>query len=249
MPPLARLSSLYDGGDFTLLSLPEVTRDPLRFRDRLRYSERLKEARSLVHRDEGDALVAASGTMAGHPVVTIILDFSFMGGSMGQAVGEGIVTAAQAAVAERAALLAIPASGGARMQEGILSLMQLPRTVHAIMSVKEAGLPYIVVFSNPTTGGVSASFAMLGDVALAEPAAVVGFAGPRVIQETIRESLPQGFQRSEFLFEHGMIDAVIPRDRQRAHISGLLDLLLRPRPGMETSPLESEVRDLIEITP
>ena len=187
--------------------------DPLRFRDRKRYAERLKEAQPSS--DGSDALIVAHGTIGGLPAVVAAFDFAFMGGSMGVAVGEALLAAARLAVLQEAALIVVPASGGARMQEGILSLMQMPRTTIAVEMVKEAGLPYIVVLTDPTTGGVSASFAMLGDITFAEPGAVIGFAGARVIEETIREKLPEGFQRSEYLLEHGMVDMVVPRKELR----------------------------------
>jgi len=216
---------LFDEGESTPVELPRSTPDPLRFRDRKRYAERLKEAQAKSGR--GDAVVVAHGTIGGVPVVAAVFDFEFLGGSMGVAVGEALLTAARLAVLQEAALLVVPASGGARMQEGILSLMQMPRTTLAVEMVKEKGLPYIVLLTDPTTGGVSASFAMLGDVTIAEPGAVVGFAGARVIEETIREKLPEGFQRAEYLLEHGMVDMVVPRRELRATLARLLDLLTR----------------------
>ena len=212
--PLKRLPHLFDEGKYELHPLPKVPADPLKFRDTERYDARLKEAQAKA---EGatDALVVASGLMGSRMTVVAALDFGFMGGSMGTAVGEGLVMAAELAVARKAPLIVFSASGGARMQEGILSLMQLTRTTIAVRKVKEAGLPYIVVLTDPTTGGVSASFAMLGDIHLAEPDAIIGFAGPRVIQDTIRQELPEGFQRSEYLLEHGMVDAVVHRHKLR----------------------------------
>jgi acetyl-CoA carboxylase carboxyl transferase subunit beta len=220
-----RLTMLLDEG-FRRLELPKTAADPLRFRDVKRYGERLKEAQTKTGRPE--ALVVAAGTMGGQPVVVAAMDFAFMGGSMGVAVGEGLLTAARSAVAERAALVVVAASGGARMQEGILSLMQMARTTVAVEMVRSAGLPYIVVLTDPTTGGVSASFAMLGDITLCEPGAVIGFAGPRVIEQTIRESLPEGFQRSEYLLEHGIVDMVVDRHALRQTLIRLLDLLRNP---------------------
>ncbi len=219
LPPLPRLALLFDGGAFVDVALPKAVQDPLKFRDRKRYSERLKEAQTKAR--GRDAAVVAEGKIGGIAAVAAVFDFEFLGGSMGIAVGEAIVTAARRAVERDAALVIVPSSGGARMQEGILSLMQMPRTTLAVEMVKERGLPYIVILADPTTGGVSASFAMLGDVTLAEPGAVVGFAGARVIEETIREKLPEGFQRAEYLLEHGMVDLVVhaegPGGDARAH--------------------------------
>jgi acetyl-CoA carboxylase carboxyl transferase subunit beta len=224
IPATRRLELLFDEARFERLTLDKVEPDPLRFRDRKRYSDRLKEAQSKT--GEQDAIVVAEGTMGGMNVVIAHFNFEFMGGSMGQAVGDGMIAAARRAVALRAPLIAVPASGGARMQEGILSLMQMPRTIIAIDEVKEAGLPYIVLLTDPTTGGVSASFAMLGDIQLAEPGAVIGFAGARVIEETIRETLPEGFQRAEYLREHGIIDLVVPRGQMRETLVRLIRLLM-----------------------
>lgn len=219
----ARLAMLFDDGKYAEHPLPKVLADPLKFKDQKRYSDRLKEAQS--KRNRQDALIVADGTIGGQPAVVAAFDFSFMGGSMGMAVGEGIVTAARLAVEKKAAFIAIPASGGARMQEGILSLMQLPRTVVAVEEVKEAGLPYIVLLADPTTGGVTASFAMLGDVHIAEQGAMIGFAGARVIESTIRETLPEGFQRAEYLLEHGMVDIVVHRKDLRDTLARVLALL------------------------
>jgi len=229
--PMKRLPYLFDDGKFELHPLPKVPTDPLKFRDTKRYDARLKEAQSKSEggkNEGGDALVVASGQMGGRTVVMALLDFGFMGGSMGTAVGEGLVMAANLAIGRKAPLIAFSASGGARMQEGILSLMQLTRTTIAVRKVKEAGLPYIVVLTDPTTGGVSASFAMLGDVHIAEPDAIIGFAGPRVIQDTIRQELPEGFQRSEYLLEHGMVDAVVHRHKLRETLIRLVTLLMDP---------------------
>ena len=233
--PEKRLKLLYDEGEFTTIELPDAALDPLRFRDRKRYTDRLKEAQAKTGRK--DALVVVHGTIGGQPLVTAAFDFAFMGGSMGIAVGEGLLAAARLAVLQEAALLVIPASGGARMQEGILSLMQMPRSVIAADLVKEARLPYITLLTDPTTGGVTASFAMLGDIAIAEPGAIIGFAGRRVIEETIRETLPEGFQRSEYLLEHGMLDMVVPRAALRDSLIRLLRLLREPRPSAEVIPL------------
>ena len=216
--PMKRLPFLFDEGKYELHPLPRVNADPLKFRDTKRYDARLKEAQAKA---EGttDALVVASGRMGSRLSVVALLDFGFMGGSMGTAV---------LAVARGAPLIVFSASGGARMQEGILSLMQLTRTTIAVRKVKQAGLPYIVVLTDPTTGGVSASFAMLGDVHIAEPDAIIGFAGPRVIQDTIRQELPEGFQRSEYLLEHGMVDAVVHRHKLRETLIRMVSLFMDP---------------------
>lgn len=219
----ARLAMLFDEGKYTEVALPKVLVDPLRFKDQKRYADRLKEAQS--KRYLSDALIVAEGSVGGRPAVIAAFDFAFMGGSMGMAVGEGLVTAARLAVEKKAALVAVPASGGARMQEGILSLMQLPRTVVAVEQVKDAGLPFIVILADPTTGGVTASFAMLGDVHIAERGAMIGFAGARVIENTIRETLPEGFQRAEYLLEHGMVDVVVHRKDLKATLARVLGLL------------------------
>jgi acetyl-CoA carboxylase carboxyl transferase subunit beta len=220
-----RLELMFDEGRYDRAELPKVEPDPLKFRDRKRYTERIKEAQSKS--GEQDAIIVASGTIHGVDVVVAAFNFDFMGGSMGMAVGEGLVKAADIAVEKNAALIAIPASGGARMQEGILSLMQMPRTVIAVDRVKEAGLPFIVLLTDPTTGGVSASFAMLGDIHVAEPGAVIGFAGQRVIEETIREKLPEGFQRAEYLLDHGIVDLVVPRKEMRDQLARLIGLLTK----------------------
>ena len=226
-----RLEVLFDEGRFEEIALSGTAADPLKFRDRKRYSDRLKETRAATGRD--DAIIVAEGTVGGQATVVAVFDFKFMGGSMGAAVGNGIVAGARRAVEKKAAYVIVPSSGGARMQEGILSLMQMPRTTIAVQMVKEAGLPYIVVLADPTTGGVSASFAMLGDVAMAEPGAIIGFAGARVIEETIREKLPEGFQRAEYLLEHGMIDMVVPRHELHGTLARVINLLMRPAPSAE----------------
>ena len=220
-----RLQLLFDDGAAQRIELPKAPVDPLRFRDQKRYADRLKDARARSNQD--DAIAVAHGTIGGIPVVAAALDFGFMGGSMGIAVGNGIVAAARLAVTQLAPLIVIPSSGGARMQEGALSLMQMPRTVAAVQEVKEAGLPYIVVLADPTTGGVTASFAMLGDVHIAETGAMIGFAGARVIEQTVRETLPEGFQRAEYLLEHGMVDIVVARRELRDTLARVLSLLLR----------------------
>ena len=242
-----RLKMLFDEGDYQTIELPETPFDPLKFRDRKRYSERLKEAQAKT--DIKEAILVAHGNMGGAPVVIAAFDFSFMGGSMGMTVGEALLAAANLAVLQAAPLITIPASGGARMQEGILSLMQMPRTVIAVEQVKEAGLPYIVLLSDPTTGGVSASFAMLGDIALAEPGAIIGFAGQRVIEETIRETLPEGFQRAEYLLEHGMVDMVVHRRELRETLIRLLRLLREKTPPAEVVPLPTAETASAEAKP
>jgi len=221
-----RMEMLLDEG-FERIELPKPITDPLKFRDTKRYTDRLKDAHA--KRPNQDAIIVAAGKMNGLPTVAAVFDFAFMGGSMGMAVGDGLLAAARVAVERKAALIAVPASGGARMQEGILSLMQMPRSTIAVSLVKEAGLPYLVLLTDPTTGGVSASFAMLGDITLAEPGAIVGFAGARVIEETIREKLPEGFQRAEYLLEHGMVDMVVPRAELKDKMARLISVLL-PQP-------------------
>ena len=238
LPAKRRLEMLFDDGAYARIELPKTIQDPLRFRDRKRYTDRLKEARDRTQ--EQDAIIVAHGTIGGTRVVVAIFNFDFQGGSMGIAVGEGFLAAAKLAVLQQAPLIAIPASGGARMQEGILSLMQLPRTVIAVQEVKEAGLPFFVVLADPTTGGVSASFAMLGDIAIAEPGAVIGFAGARVIEETIREKLPPGFQKSEYLLEHGLLDMVVHRHQLRDQLARLLKLLVEPQPSAEIVSLKGK---------
>jgi acetyl-CoA carboxylase carboxyl transferase subunit beta len=223
-----RLEALFDNKTFVKSSLSKVIADPLKFKDSKRYTDRLKEYRQKTGQD--DAIVVASGKIGGQPAVVAAFDFSFMGGSMGIAVGEGILAAAELAINTHSAFIVIPASGGARMQEGALSLMQMPRTTIAVEKVREAGLPYIVILTNPTTGGVSASFAMLGDIAISEPKAIIGFAGARVIEETIRQKLPEGFQRAEYLLDHGMIDMVVHRHKMAETVGRILGML-NPRTG------------------
>jgi acetyl-CoA carboxylase carboxyl transferase subunit beta len=225
MAPEPRLKSMFDAGEFEPLSLPQVAADPLKFRDERKYADRLREARQKTGSD--DCLMAGAGTIDGLPAVIAVQDFAFMGGSLGMAAGEAIITATRAAVERKVAFVFFVSSGGARMQEGVLSLMQLPRTTIAVQDLRQAGLPYIVVFTNPTTGGVTASYAMLGDIHIAEPGALIGFAGPRVIEQTIREKLPQGFQRAEYLEEHGMIDMVVHRHKMRETVSRLLRILMK----------------------
>ena len=221
--PTKRFEQLFDAAQYEILPTPEVKEDPLRFKDTKRYTDRLKTARTA--NGERDALVNARGRIDGHKVILGVQDFAFMGGSMGTAVGATFVAGIRAAIADKVPYIIFTASGGARMQEAILSLMQLPRTTVAIAELKEAGLPYIVVLTDPTTGGVTASYAMLGDVQIAEPGALIGFAGQRVIEQTIREKLPDGFQRAEYLLAHGMIDMVVPRAELRDRLGLLLSYL------------------------
>ena len=224
LDPADRLKLLMDDQDYTRIDVPESVADPLKFRDTKKYMDRLKDHRKRT--GEQDALVVASGAIDGLSVVVAVQNFSFMGGSMGIAVGEAFLKAAETAVEQKAPLIVFTASGGARMQESILALMQMPRTTIAVEMLRDAGLPFIVVLTNPTTGGVMASFAMLGDVHMAEPGAVVGFAGRRVIEQTIRETLPDEFQTAEFVQDKGMIDMVVHRHDLRPAISRLLRVLM-----------------------
>ncbi|MCA0199519.1 MAG: acetyl-CoA carboxylase, carboxyltransferase subunit beta [Proteobacteria bacterium] len=240
MPVRDRLRMLFDNGVWTEIELQPVTVDPLKFKDTKRYADRLKAAQAKTGLK--DAVVVGHGAMGGLGVVIAAFEFDFMGGSMGAAVGEAIVAAAELAVLQEAPLIVIPSSGGARMQEGILSLMQMARTTVAVNKVREKGLPYIVILTDPTTGGVTASFAMLGDIAVAEPGAIIGFAGARVIEQTIREKLPEGFQRSEYLMEHGMVDLVVPRHELRAQLVQLLGLLLHTNPAADVVNLPPNAR-------
>ena len=224
-----RLATLFDDGKYQTIELPNVPVDPLRFRDQKKYTDRLKAAQAKA--TFKDALAVAHGEVGGHATVVAVFDFSFMGGSMGIAVGEGIVAAAELACVQDAALIIVPASGGARMQEGILSLMQMPKATVMVRKLRQSGLPYIVLLTDPTTGGVTASYAMLGDVQIAEPGALIGFAGQRVIQETIREQLPEGFQRAEYLHEHGMVDRVV----HRHDLKGELAMMLRYMRGSKAA--------------
>ncbi|MEM6267246.1 MAG: acetyl-CoA carboxylase, carboxyltransferase subunit beta [Pseudomonadota bacterium] len=226
---MRRLELLLDPG-FELLPQPEVTEDPLKFKDSKRYLDRLKTARTKNSADDAkrDAFSVGSGTIEGKPAVVGVQDFGFMGGSMGMAVGMAFCAGAERALTRKAAYVVVTAAGGARMQEGILSLMQMPRATVMTRRLKAAGLPYIVVLTDPTTGGVTASYAMLGDVHIAEPGALIGFAGQRVIQDTIREQLPEGFQRAEYLHKHGMVDMVVHRRDLKATLAQVLDYL-QPR--------------------
>jgi acetyl-CoA carboxylase carboxyl transferase subunit beta len=218
-----RFEQLFDAAQYELLPAPEVREDPLRFKDTKRYTDRLKTARSATN--ERDALLNARGKLDGQSVIIGVQDFAFMGGSMGVAVGAAFLTGVRAAIAGKVPYILFTAAGGARMQEGILSLMQMPRTTVALAQLREAGLPYIVVLTDPTTGGVTASYAMLGDVQIAEPGALIGFAGQRVIEQTIREKLPEGFQRAEYLLEHGMIDMVVSRGELKEKLALLVSYL------------------------
>ena len=225
MPADLRMRTPFDGETFAAIVIPEPPLDPLQFKDEKKYVDRLRDARRKTGRQ--DAMQVGVGLIEGEKAVAAVQDFDFMGGSMGMALGEAMIKAAETALAEKAPLIVFTASGGARMQEGILSLMQMPRTTIAVQMLREAGLPYIVVLTHPTTGGVTASYAMLGDVQIAEPGALIGFAGPRVIEQTIREKLPEGFQRSEFLKDKGMVDIVTPRGELRAQLASLIRVLMK----------------------
>jgi acetyl-CoA carboxylase carboxyl transferase subunit beta len=243
--PEFRFKALFDEGSWTRIELPKAPIDPLKFRDRKRYSERLKEAQSKT--GQSDAIEAAHGRIGGLPAVVAVMNFDFMAGSMGCALGEGLLAAARLAVLQEAAFVVVTASGGARMQEGALSLMQMPRSTIAIEEVKEVGLPYITILTDPTTGGVTASFAMLGDIAIAEPGARIGFAGRRVIEQTIRESLPEDFQTSEYLLEHGMIDMVVHRFELHATLARILRILMPPQ-GAAADGAAAEESGLLPLT-
>nr|WP_305112729.1 acetyl-CoA carboxylase, carboxyltransferase subunit beta [Shinella lacus] len=234
MPAKARLKDLFDDGVYESLQQPKVAQDPLKFRDSKKYTDRLRDSR--IKTDLEDTILAGVGKMRGVKLVAVVHEFAFMGGSLGIAAGEAIIKAFERAIAEKCPLVMFPASGGARMQEGILSLMQLPRTTVAVEMLKEAGLPYIVVLTNPTTGGVTASYAMLGDIHLAEPGAEICFAGKRVIEQTIREKLPEGFQTSEYLLEHGMVDLVVKRHDIPDTLARLLKILMK-KPATVSSPV------------
>ncbi len=221
----ARLDSLFDDQEYERLDLPDVTVDPLKFKDLKKYPDRLKAARQQT--GEKDVVLVGQGTIEKYPAVVAVFNFAFMGGSMGRAVGESLVTAAEAAMDAKVPLIVVSASGGARMQEGILSLMQMPRTVIAISRLKEAKLPYIAILADPTTGGVSASFAMLGDISISEPGAMICFTGPRVIAQTIKEKLPPGFQKAEYLLAHGMLDMLVHRIQMKETLAKLLRHLTR----------------------
>ena len=225
MPPEVRLKSMFDDGVFEKIAMPQVAADPLKFRDERKYADRIKEARTKTGAE--DCILAGTGELDGFPVTIAVQDFAFMGGSLGMAAGEAIITAMRTAAAKKTPFIFFISSGGARMQEGVLSLMQMPRTTVAVQELRAAKLPYIVVLTHPTTGGVTASYAMLGDVQISEPAALIGFAGQRVIEQTIREKLPPGFQRAEYLQEHGMVDMVVHRHQIRETVSRMVRILMK----------------------
>ena len=227
LPIKLRFNTLFDNAKYKFLSLPKLVDDPINFKDSKKYSDRLRSYRRITQND--DAILVACGEIGGIRTIVASLDFSFMGGSMGTAVGEGIVKAAEFAIKISAPLIIVSASGGARMQEGILSLMQMARTTAAVNMLKQKGLPYISVLTDPTTGGVSASFAMLGDIHIAEKGCIIGFAGARVIEQTIRETLPEGFQRAEYLRDHGMVDIVVERKDLLEKLAKILNLLIKTK--------------------
>ena len=227
--PRDRFSGLFDGGIFVEIDVPQPVTDPLGFKDQKKYPDRMKAAQKKT--DEKEAMLIAEGDIGRTPIVAAAQDFSFLGGSMGMYVGNAIIAAAERAVELKRPLILFSAAGGARMQEGILSLMQMPRTTVAVQMLKEANLPYIVVLTHPTTGGVTASYAMLGDVQIAEPNALICFAGPRVIEQTIRETLPEGFQRAEYLLDHGMLDRVTPRTELREELITIVRMLMKKSPA------------------
>ena len=234
-----RFASFFDDGNFEPLLVPEVPLDPLKFRDERRYTDRLRDAREETGLQ--DAVALGEGTLDDLPVIAAVQDFRFMGGSLGMAAGEAVVTGMMRAVEKKSPFVIFAASGGARMQEGMLSLMQMPRTTVAVQRLRKERLPYIVVLTHPTTGGVTASYAMLGDVHVAEPGALIGFAGPRVIEQTIREQLPEGFQRSEYLLAHGMVDMVVHRHNLRSTLSRLCRLFMRQAPLSKREIVAAEV--------
>ena len=223
--PAARLAALFDNGEYHTLAISETAVDPLKFRDIKRYADRLKEHRAKT--GSADAITLAAGKLEDQPILAAVHDFAFQGGTLGIAAGEAIVSGMMEAVGRRAPFVIFTASGGARMQEGMFSLMQMARTTVAVQRLRAARVPYIVVLTNPTTGGVTASYAMLGDIQVAEPGAVVGFAGARVIEQTVRERLPEGFQRAEFLEAHGMVDMVVPRPQMRKVLARLCSILAK----------------------
>ncbi|NCV12763.1 MAG: acetyl-CoA carboxylase carboxyltransferase subunit beta, partial [Rhodobacteraceae bacterium] len=229
--PRDRFAGLFDGGIFVEIDVPQPVTDPLGFKDQKKYPDRMKAAQKKT--DEKEAMLIAEGDIGRTPIVAVAQDFSFLGGSMGMYVGNAIIAAAERAVELKRPLILFSAAGGARMQEGILSLMQMPRTTVAVQMLKEANLPYIVVLTHPTTGGVTASYAMLGDVQIAEPNALICFAGPRVIEQTIRETLPEGFQRAEYLLDHGMLDRVTPRTELREELITIVRMLMKKSPAIK----------------
>jgi acetyl-CoA carboxylase carboxyl transferase subunit beta len=242
MTASSRLKFLFDNAEYETLPLPEVPLDPLKFRDERRYTDRLKDARSKT--GLADAVLAGAGRLDGQRIVAAVQDFDFLGGSLGTAAGEAVITAMRTAVKRETPFILFAASGGARMQEGILSLMQMPRTTVAVQELRESRLPYVVVLTHPTTGGVTASYAMLGDIQIAEPGALIGFAGPRVIEQTIREQLPNGFQRAEYLYDHGMVDMVVHRHALRGTLARICHILTHRLPGREVAvsePIDGKV--------
>ena len=232
--PEMRMDYTFDDKAYEEVSIPEVAKDPLKFKDDQKYTDRLKKARAKT--GDQDAMSIGVGKIHGIEAVVLVQNFAFMGGSLGMAAGEGFIQAAEYAAGHKLPLVVFTAAGGARMQEGALSLMQMPRTTIAVQELREAGLPYIVVLCDPTTGGVTASYAMLGDIHLAEPGALICFAGPRVIEETIREKLPEGFQRAEFLEEKGMIDRVVPRAEMRETLAKILSVLMQTKSNYKPEP-------------
>jgi acetyl-CoA carboxylase carboxyl transferase subunit beta len=243
MGATARLKSLFDGETWLDVAVPEVATDPLKFRDERRYADRLKDARTKTGLN--DAMKLGLGKLEGLPVVAAVQDFDFMGGSLGMAAGEAVIKGLETAIERATPFILFASSGGARMQEGILALMQLPRTTVAVRALRAARKPYLVVLTNPTTGGVTASYAMLGDVHIAEPGALIGFAGPRVIEQTIREKLPEGFQRAEYLRDHGMVDMVVHRHELRPTLARLCRVLTKaphapPGPPPQSLPVPAE---------
>ncbi len=237
IPAKDRLRFFFDEGKYEVLENPKVATDPLKFRDEKKYVDRLKDYRNRTQQD--DCIINALGTIEDLPIVATVQDFAFMGGSLGMAAGDAIIKAAETAIAKKRPLVLFTASGGARMQEGILSLMQMPRTTVAVEMLKEAGLPYIVVLTNPTFGGVTASYAMLGDVHIAEPGTMIGFAGARVIEQTIREKLPEGFQSAEYLLDHGMIDMVVSRLEMKETVARILKIMMK-QPAAEAKSAIAE---------
>ena len=229
--PRDRCMSMFDGSVFEEFKAKDVILDPLKFKDQKKYTDRIKDARKKTGEDE--AMFLAKGKMGRTQVVVAVQDFSFMGGSMGMGVGNAIIAACEQALKLKCPLILFSAAGGARMQEGIMSLMQMPRTTVALQLLKEANLPFIVVLTHPTTGGVTASYAMLGDVHIAEPNALICFAGPRVIEQTIREKLPEGFQRAEYLLDHGMLDRVTHRKCMRGDLITIIRMLMNLSPEIK----------------
>src|SRR5712671_400092 len=245
MGAVARLKSMFDGETWFDIGVPDVPLDPLKFRDERRYADRLRDARAKT--GQKDAIKLGLGKLDGLPVVIAVQDFDFMGGSLGMAAGEAVIKGLQTAIEKHTPFIMFAASGGARMQEGILSLMQLPRTTVAVQMLREAKLPYIVVLTNPTTGGVTASYAMLGDIHIAEKGALIGFAGPRVIEQTIREKLPEGFQRAEYLKDHGMVDMVVHRHELRPTLARLCRLLTKsPAKTIQPPPRELDLEPVAD---